>query len=693
MYANLVIFRSPPQCINYANEKLQQKFTNDIFRSVKQEYEFEGIELAEIQYDDNQNVLNLVEGTTGLISVLNEECIRPKGSDSSFVSKVKSMNKGSDCLINKKLFRNSEFGVKHFAGPVVYDANGFVTKNTDTLPLDLLECAKKCSNDIVRLLNDAGLNSKSSKSPSKTPSRRLIRKSSSIVAETVWTKFRNQLVSLMDNLGRTRTRYIRCIKPNTKTKPYLMQHTSTVEQLRCAGVVAAVTISRSAFPNRLEHEEILHRFKSLWPKGEQRLSPVSSSASHPSDEVRRDVDRLLTPALSELETQKDEKIVKAFVIGKTRTYFRAGALEHLEAERLKGLGGHAIEIQRFARGFLARRLAVRIVKSCIVLQCWTRCNRAKREYSQLRENKKAAKIQSLFRMIVIRKAFLRTKAEKLRRQKEAEQSRQQKTAGAAATAAAAVAAAAAQHQSKENGARHAEAELDGDDKGQGIEIEFDPNEPSDDIDKENQFAPELDLEAQDEFENKSIDENSKITSKETMSPLSQDKEGASWLRRHRRLVIVGTLVVVAAIVGIVVGVVLATGGGGGGGGESVGPLKQFLIDNSLGDGTEFDDPESYQSKAYTWLQADPALGGYSEERTLQRYAVACIYYATYAVRTLITDIVNESEEIPPGWKFTTGWLSNQTECDWLGLVCDEGDRVSQIDLVSIVLGVHVGPWY
>ena len=39
-------------CINYCNEKLQQKFTQDIFRSVQAEYQNEGIELEEITYDE-----------------------------------------------------------------------------------------------------------------------------------------------------------------------------------------------------------------------------------------------------------------------------------------------------------------------------------------------------------------------------------------------------------------------------------------------------------------------------------------------------------------------------------------------------------------------------------------------------------------------------------------------------------------
>lgn len=52
-------------CINYANEKLQQKFTHDIFRSVQAEYEAEGIELGEITFEDNAPILEFIEGRMG----------------------------------------------------------------------------------------------------------------------------------------------------------------------------------------------------------------------------------------------------------------------------------------------------------------------------------------------------------------------------------------------------------------------------------------------------------------------------------------------------------------------------------------------------------------------------------------------------------------------------------------------------
>nr|ACS35543.1 myosin G [Phaeodactylum tricornutum] len=420
-------------CINYANEKLQQKFTQDIFRSVQAEYETEGIELEEITYDDNTDVLDLVEGRMGLLAVLNEECVRPGGSDRGFVSKVQAMNKESPCFLREKQFEECVFGVRHFAGRVIYDANGFVTKNMDTLPSDLQDCAKKSSNMILvhELSNEAMMNSlevktkKPRKSSPKVKKPPPAKRGSNLVGDTVWTKFKSQLTSLMTNLTKTRTRYIRCIKPNPLKAPLVMQHVSTIEQLRCAGVVAAVTISRSAFPNRLEHEAVLYRFKSLWGKGEQHLADLKVlDIDDPDLKSRTLVDRLLGSALKDLQNQiNDETLVKAFVIGNTRAYFRAGALEHLEAERVKKLGVWVVEIQKIARKYMvrarygkmrfctialqsfarkrhARRTFTILRNASILLTCWYRCIRAKRKLAKLSRDQKASMIQTHWRMAI-----------------------------------------------------------------------------------------------------------------------------------------------------------------------------------------------------------------------------------------------------------------------------------------------------
>ena len=423
-------------CINYANEKLQSKFTHDIFRSVQQEYEQEGIELDEIKYDDNRDVLDLVEGRTGLLALLNEECVRPGGSDKGFVGKVGTLNRGNACFITEKQFDDCIFGVNHYAGPVIYDATGFVTKNMDTLPTDLQACARKSSNAILakELGNESMTGSTnqpakkrphSKKSPKTGASSAIVKKTTSnLIGETVWTKFKNQLTTLMTNLASTRSRYIRCIKPNEHKEPLLMEHVPTVEQLRCAGVVAAVTISRSAFPNRLDHETILERFKSLWRPGAQ-LAAMDEACELDKDEMdssRFIAERLLTAALKESEVEnEDGTVTRAFVMGRTRTYFRAGALESLESQRLKYLGIWATLIQKTARSFVAakkykrfrwltialqalvrKRFARESYKqfriAAILVQCWHRCIFATRLLIRLRRERCATLIQTHWRM-------------------------------------------------------------------------------------------------------------------------------------------------------------------------------------------------------------------------------------------------------------------------------------------------------
>ena len=80
-------------CINYANEKLQQKFTHDVFKAVQQEYTSEGIPWDRIEFKDNAPILALIESKLGVIAMLNEECVRPKGSNPNFVSKLVSVHK------------------------------------------------------------------------------------------------------------------------------------------------------------------------------------------------------------------------------------------------------------------------------------------------------------------------------------------------------------------------------------------------------------------------------------------------------------------------------------------------------------------------------------------------------------------------------------------------------------------------
>ena len=381
-FESFAVNRFEQLCINYANEKLQQKFTEDVFRAVQLEYEAEGIELAEITYDDNTDVLDLIEGRTGLLALLNEECVRPKGNDQQFVQKALQQNQASSCLIVNKMDRMS-FGIHHYAGKVMYDADQFVSRNQDTLPTDLEEIGMKSTNSIVsRKMEEAP---KESSNP-----RGLKRQKSNLVAPTVWGKYKTQLGELMGNLRKTNSRYIRCIKPNMKKIPVLMEHIPTVEQLRCAGVVAAVTLARSAFPNRLDNGTVRFRYGSMWEKSKFPSEKTSSMDANESS--RCDCHAILRCALQPKETVDDNgKVVLAFVVGRTKSYFRAGALEYLEANRKSGLDSQAATVQRFVRGWLVRKQFADLVQDRAAAEKAAReaAERAAREAAEQIEREKA----------------------------------------------------------------------------------------------------------------------------------------------------------------------------------------------------------------------------------------------------------------------------------------------------------------
>ena len=378
-FESFVVNRFEQLCINYANEKLQQKFTEDIFRSVQAEYIEEGIALAEITFDDNTDVLDLIEGRTGLCALLNEECVRPKGSDEAFVNKALAQNKKSPCIVVNHLDRMS-FGIHHYAGKVMYSAEFFVARNQDTLPTDVEEVMLKSTNAIIAEAAPEEVGPTQSK-----PGRQ----KSNIVGKTIWTKYKTQLSTLMTDLRKTRSRYIRCIKPNKAKKPVIMEHVGTVEQLRCAGVVAAVTITRSAFPNRLEHAQAYRRFLPL----------KASGGKAPKNDIKAQLEELMDSALKSLEEKENDKVKKGYVIGNSKIYFRAGAMEFLEAERLKGAEKWAVVMQRMYRGYCVRKQMGGIhgykmqskAPKAITLQCWYRQLAAKQRLDRLKKKHKDKK--------------------------------------------------------------------------------------------------------------------------------------------------------------------------------------------------------------------------------------------------------------------------------------------------------------
>ncbi|GME99460.1 unnamed protein product [Ambrosiozyma monospora] len=75
-------------CINYANEKLQQEFTQHVFKLEQEEYVKEEIEWSFIEFADNQPCIAAIENRLGILSLLDEESRLPAGTDQSWIEKM-----------------------------------------------------------------------------------------------------------------------------------------------------------------------------------------------------------------------------------------------------------------------------------------------------------------------------------------------------------------------------------------------------------------------------------------------------------------------------------------------------------------------------------------------------------------------------------------------------------------------------
>ncbi|EFA79637.1 myosin [Heterostelium album PN500] len=117
--------------INYANEKLQNQFNHQIFKLEQQEYDKEKIDWSYIEFNDNQDCIDLIEKKPlGILSILDEETQFPKATPATLSTKLYS-NHQKTKHFEKPRFSNIHFTIDHYAGKVDYDTTLFLDKNKD----------------------------------------------------------------------------------------------------------------------------------------------------------------------------------------------------------------------------------------------------------------------------------------------------------------------------------------------------------------------------------------------------------------------------------------------------------------------------------------------------------------------------------------------------------------------------------
>ena len=381
-------------CINYTNETLQQQFNQFVFKMEQEEYQREKIEWSFVEFPDNQDCLDLIEHRlTGILAVLDDECRLPGASDEKFHSRlVKTHGTHARFACSNMQKRNGEFGIKHYAGQVVYSTATFVEKNKDEFPLGANALMDSSVDPLIQHVFAAARKADEKKladSSARAP------RASKITQPTVGSQFKEQLLSLMEKIYATSPHYIRCLKPNDQNVPDCFNRVRTTEQLRYGGVLEAVRVARSGFPVRLSHFDFYARYRPLanpFSKITGRLPRVlAPSVKNPRDYCEMLITALWDESVPEIDSgevssrevinrrasrledmkqwQGNSTIAQESVqLGLTKTFLRKMAHDILEARRSRRLTSASVKIQACLRRFTVHSWYKALLKAAAMVE-------------------------------------------------------------------------------------------------------------------------------------------------------------------------------------------------------------------------------------------------------------------------------------------------------------------------------------
>uniref|UniRef100_A0A674GXL5 Myosin-1B-like n=1 Tax=Taeniopygia guttata TaxID=59729 RepID=A0A674GXL5_TAEGU len=323
-------------CINFTNEKLQQFFNHHMFVLEQEEYKKEGIEWTFIDFGmDLAACIELIEKPMGIFSILEEECMFPKATDTSFKNKLYDQHLGKSNNFQKpkpaKGKVEAHFSLVHYAGTVDYNITGWLEKNKDPLNETVIGLYQKSSVKTLALLFASHGGEASGGGGGKKGGKK---KGSSF--QTVSALFRENLNKLMTNLRSTHPHFVRCIIPNETKTPGAMEHELVLHQLRCNGVLEGIRICRKGFPSRVLYADFKQRYK------------VLNASAIPEGQFI-DSKKASEKLLGSIDVDHTQ-----YKFGHTKVFFKAGLIGILEEMRDEKLAQLITRTQAMCRGYLMR---------------------------------------------------------------------------------------------------------------------------------------------------------------------------------------------------------------------------------------------------------------------------------------------------------------------------------------------------
>lgn len=345
-------------CINFANERLQQYFNEHVLMAEQLLYQREALLWNPIDLPNNQDCIDLfTRKPYGIYAILDSTCIQPKGDAKVFTSNLFKQFKyhpklrkteRREAAGSKQKEAINGFTIKHYAGAVLYNAQEFLVKNSDSSEFDTIELmfksSKKVAKEVLRMKPDGSMDTKT---PERGHKRAFL---------STGSVFSDQLVSLMTELKKTAPYFVRCVKPNPQKKPRHFVGDFVRPQLRCGGLIEALRIIKLGFPTRCKYERVYEIFSGILKK-----KPVTNLN-------KRDFTEAMCAVVGNkaLKPTRDE-----YQMGLTMIFFRPGKQQFLTDVLEKDPSSITDDQVAKIREFLVKK---RWVRAAGLAKGWIRTN-------------------------------------------------------------------------------------------------------------------------------------------------------------------------------------------------------------------------------------------------------------------------------------------------------------------------------
>lgn len=382
-------------CINYANETLQHYFNKHIFKLEQQEYQKERLEWTQLTWNDNSPVIQLLsKKPVGILHLLDDESNFPRASDSSFLEKC-HYNHALNELYSRPRLGASEFGIKHYAGQVWYNVDGFLDKNRDALRGDVLELL--CSSD-VPLVSEMSTQLRAQHDTNKTLPRGANGRFVTMKPRTptVAARFSDSLHQLLESMSRCNPWFVRCIKPNADKSAMKFDMPCVLAQLRYTGMLDTIKIRQMGYPIRIPFQIFVDRYRYLLKSTPARATPY------------REICNSILASMPPTGAAGSD-----YQLGAARVFIRESLHRALERTRAERLRTAVTKLQANVRGYLARKRYAALKSSAVRIQSWWRGRQQRSQYVRVRRGIVSA--QALVRGRRDRKRVLALKAQHKRR--------------------------------------------------------------------------------------------------------------------------------------------------------------------------------------------------------------------------------------------------------------------------------------